>query len=212
MHHGPQLMPKFSFVALLAVLCAKSALASSVDCFEELGRGQPCAVTIGVTPVTIQDNGLLTLPGNKRLQLRLPKDFYVQSLNYDHAADAGLLVLDISDNEVAATLIVLVEPTELKIKWSTKIPAFNASPPLISGQAIYLGAIGTVAKLRLSDGRLLWMQKGLYESDTQAFNSFVRPRKEASTVIFTESKVGTAKYKGIREVRVDDLTGKVLNK
>ncbi len=69
-----------------------------------------------------------------------------------------------------------------------------------------------VAKLNLIDGKIIWQHKNLYERETQAFNSFILPRKEGNIIIFKEDKVSSAKYDGIREIHVDDATGKIISK
>jgi hypothetical protein len=205
-------MFRLFLVTIVAIFSGTASFALGGNCFNEFDSGLPCEVPIGSTTIIIQNNGLFTRSDNNKLKLSLPQGFHLELVDLDCLTANGLIVLTITDGDEAGTLIVSVEPKDMKLKWSTEVPAFNASPLLIEGHAIYLGGIGTVAKLGLKDGQIIWMQTNLYENDTQAFNSFVQPRKDGNTIIFTEQKVSSAKYDGIRDVRVDDLTGKILTK
>ena len=184
-------------------------------CIEEFQRSESCLVTIGTVPIAIRYDGLITGPDNKKLQLPLPKHFSFESTlatTPELIGNSALLVLEITDGDGGATFLALVNPDDLALKWTAEVPAFSPSLPLVFGTALYIGGIGTVAKIDTSGGRALWIVRDLYENETQAFTSFVKPRKEGNIIVFTENKASAAKYPGVREVRVDDFTGRLLSK
>lgn len=173
--------------------------------------GRPCRVYVQGKWLDVTPGGLLTTETHSA-KLTLPEHFYVDEVRYESLGSLAVFVFGITDAEAGSLLVALVDPHAPSIKWSVEIPAFNGSEPLVDGSAVYVAGIGTVAKLSVKDGRILWIHTGLHDRTTQAYNAFVRPRKESGTVVFTESKVGTARYEGIREVRVDDSSGKILSK
>ena len=203
------------FVLMAFVLPSMSdAIADAADCFNEFELSdRPCKIKMGSSDIVMRIDGSLTSPdGAKGVQVSLPKDFYLESVRYELTGNLVVLVLSISDSESGSTLVSVFDPARFVLVWTTEVPSFNASPPLVTDGFVYLGAFGTVAKLDLLSGVRLWMHSGLYERETQAFNSFVQPRKNDDTIVFAEEKTSTAKYKGVREVRVRDSTGKLLSK
>lgn len=194
--------------ALLASAVALSAQAHP-ECMDV--ETTPCSAFIQGAKFTLSTSGEVSA-GSVSVHIPLPNGLYVEEAEFESLGESTLLALGITDVEASSTLLVLINNQPLKVLWSTEIGAFNASPMLVADGAVYLAAIGTVSKVRLNDGKVQWKHGGLYENNTQAYNSFVRPRKEAGVVIFTENKVTPSKYPGTRAVRVEDKTGKILEK
>ncbi len=107
-------------------------------------------------------------------------------------------------------MVALFDPKHSTLKWTFDLGAFNPSPPLVSGGSVYIAGIGTVAKIDDKTGQVIWKHSELYEGDTTAFNSFEKPFKQGDTIIFQEKKTAYENYRGIREIRVDDKSGKIL--
>ena len=194
-------------LALLALSLSFPVMAAAADCSASISW-ENCRIYIQGAWLEISNRGLLKL-GDKSTQLTLPAGFYIESVKYENSGAGTVMSLEVTDIEGSFTLLALVDMTRRKLRWSAEV-GFNASPVLVTDSALYVGAIGMVAKINLHDGRIVWEHRDLYERDTQAFNSFIRPRKEAKTIVFVEAKVGW--YNGVREVSVDDVSGKLLSK
>jgi outer membrane protein assembly factor BamB len=180
-----------------------------------MSRDKPCNIKIRGSVYKVATNGILLIKqtGKKdaEVQIVLPDNFYIDAVQYQINNKNILFIFGITDDESGSTIIVLFDPTNNRLLWSTEIYAFNPSPLLVSQGYIYVGGIGMVAKLKLSDGKIIWQHKDLYERETGAFNSFIMPLREGNIIIFKEAKVSD-KYNGIREVRIDDTTGAIISK
>lgn len=185
-------------------------------CFLMTPGDAPCHLTINDSDYHISSNGVIVLKIIKQkkseVKIVLPEDFYIEAVQYQVINKNIMFTFEMTDGESGSTLIAMFDPSNPVLKWSTEIHAFNPSPLLILQDYIYVGGIGMVAKLNLIDGKIIWQHKNLYERETQAFNSFILPRKEGNIIIFKEDKVSSAKYDGIREIHVDDTTGEIISK
>jgi hypothetical protein len=203
---------RLSVLGLVLLTAASGAAAQSTCHAAELLPGTQCTVTVDGTAAWLDVAGTLSIPNAEPVQIPLPDQLYIESARAHDKEGTTLLVLEVTDVESSSTVLATLDHKTNKLKWSRELPAFNPSPPLLSKDALYIGAIGLVAKVRLSDGGIVWLHRDLYEQDTQAFNAFQKPRLAGSVVVFPEDKVPAAKHSGLREVRVDDRTGKLLSK
>ena len=172
----------------------------------------PCVINIEGNTFVLSNNGTLTI-GSVQQQIQLPAhtyiDWYRDSVMYNNNV---YLSFDVSDGDSGHAIVVSVSLLSKSITWQADLGGFNGSPLLVTDKGVYAGAIGTVVKLNPMSGADLWRHDGLYENDTQAYNSFIRPRESNGEIIFEESKNSSAKYNGTRRVIVDDRTGKILSK
>jgi len=145
-------------------------------------------------------------------KITLPEHFFIESVSHEPIGENFLIILGITDADAGSSVLALFNKKEMEIKWQTEIGAFNISEPLIGKDAIYVGAIGTVAKIDRDTGAIIWRHQWLYESDTGAFNSFIRPVKDGQVVRFIEEKQPRAKYSKPREIVVEDISGDILSK
>jgi hypothetical protein len=197
-------------IVLLMIL--KSSVVGATECWFEEGNDVGCSITVQSVTLRIEPTGSVTAPGKAPQKLPLEKDFYIERVTMEPVGPLLLVVAEVTDSDYGAGLVALVDPVKLTLKWSAKFPAFNISPPLITAKAFYIGGIGTIAKYDSVSGRVVWIARGLYERETGAFNAFQRPRMEGCIVRFVENKTSFAKYRGVREIRVDDASGRIVSK
>ncbi|MFW2373384.1 MAG: hypothetical protein ACN4GM_09720, partial [Gammaproteobacteria bacterium] len=148
------------------------------------------------------EGALLREKDNKSIVFKLPKKFYIESVHFKPLANKIIFTFSISDGDSGSVLISLFDEDKFSFEWQTELFAFNISPALVHNNSIYLGGIGVIAKINLDNGNIIWHHTGLYESETQAYNSFETPRVKDGYIIFTEQKVPDASYPGIREIQV----------
>jgi hypothetical protein len=198
---------------ILAMAFSLAAQSSWLDdpCTMMGDHDKPCVINIEGNKFVILNNGSLAVNSNKQ-QIQLPKnnyiDWYRDSVIYKNNA---YLVFDVSDGDYGHAIVVSVSLTTNVLNWQSSLGGFNSSPLLVTDSGVYAGAIGTIVKFNLKSGEAIWRHKGLYEKDTQAYNSFIRPKESKGTIIFEESKV-SSKYKGTRKIIVDDRSGEILSK
>lgn len=195
-------------VSLLIVSAAGEATECRFDDRADVG----CTISVNSGTIQIQSAGLISAVGKAPVKLPLEEHFYIDRVTVEAAGALALVVAEITDSESAAGIIALVDPVQLRLKWTAQFPAFNISPPLVTEKAFYLAGIGTVAKYDATSGRVIWLTRGLYNGGSGAFNAFQRPIVEGHIVRFIEHKSPMAKYSGVREVRVDDASGRVVGK
>lgn len=173
---------------------------------------KPCVINIEGNNFVISNDGSLVINSEKQ-QIQLPKnnyiDWYKDTVIYKNNA---YLVFDVSDGDYGHAIVVSVSLASNLLNWKSSLGGFNSSPLLVTDSGVYASAIGTVVKLNLKSGEDIWRHEELYEKDTYAYNSFIRPKVSKRTIIFEESKVSFAKYKGTRKIIVDDRSGEILSK
>ncbi len=206
------------YLIAFMLLCNQSSYADgSVDChfMDWESPETPCVYKVGDEKLHIFPSGKIrvsTASKVEEVRVTLPGQFYIESAKYEAVGNSIVFVFGITDAEEGSSILVFYDKNKNNIIWQIEVGAFNASEPLVGIDAIYIGAIGTIAKVDRNTGSILWIHRNLYERDTQAFNAFVRPTREGHLIKFVESKVSTAKYSGIREIVVDDMSGEILNK
>lgn len=200
--------------ALVWIAMTEVAFCQPGSCFMIYLDSPPCQFEFNNSRYQISRDGMMKIKSigtnNYTVKFKLPDSFHIEQVNYQIIDSAILLVFDIDDSEGASSIVAKFDTATKKIKWTTDIGAFNPSPLLIVNNAVYLGCIGTVAKLNFTTGKIIWRHNNLYERTTGAFNSFITPRKEGSLVIFQEKKISTDHYADIRKIHVDDKTGAII--
>lgn len=177
---------------------------------------EPCHYKVGDKIFTVNASGNITYGYDGKpitLVIKLPEYFSIERVRFGEVVENSVAFnFEITDHESGGSVIALVNLSNGIIKWQRDIPAFNSSPLLIINGAVYVGGIGYIAKLNLADGSIAWFHDGLYEHDTQAYNSFDKPFIKGENVVFPESKSPTAKYSGIRSVVVRLNDGSIVSR
>jgi outer membrane protein assembly factor BamB len=200
-------------MALLLLYLLPNASFSQEDACMIMSGEKACDLNIQGSIYHIENSGVLTVKHagkSSAISFRLPNRFLIDEVRYQIHDKNILFVLGITGDDSASALLAHFDLLQGRILWSTEIHAFNISPLLIAGSHVYIGGIGTVAKLRLSDGKIIWKHTDLYESGTGSYNAFELPRKEGNIVIFKE--LSASRRKKIREIHVDDTAGRILSK
>ena len=173
----------------------------------------PCLYDIDGRDYLIHTNGKISLIDTDiTVNITLPEYFQIEGVKHETYEGDILFNFSIRNCDSASTMIVRLASDNLKIKWQTEFIAFNSSQMLIDEGAVYVAGIGTIAKIDINSGSIVWEHDGLYERDSQAFNSFIKPRRDGDLIIFEENKVATAKYFGIRKIIVNRVSGEILSK
>ena len=192
-----------------------SAIASTEDMYCSVleSENEKCQIQTKTHSYSLSAEGVLRREkDNKSTIFSLPEKFYIESIHFNTYATRILFTFSISDGDSGSVLVSLFDEDKFSFEWQTELFAFNISPALIHNNAVYLGGIGVIAKISLIDGKIIWHHFGLYEPETQAYNSFETPIKKNEYIIFREQKVPDASYSGIREIHVLDRTGKIIKK
>jgi hypothetical protein len=158
-----------------------------------------------ITYKTNEENRSITVP--------LPEGFSFETVRYGGLVEENVIFnIEITDFDAGASVIFSINLKNNTLIWKREIPAFNSSELLAENSSIYVGGIGYICKIDDKTGQIIWFHKGLYEPETQAYNGFQKPYVRGDTIVFPESKVPTAKYIGLREVVVNDRTGRITSK
>ena len=205
---------KFSLILLPAMAFA-SALENG-RCYLMDFESGPCLLKINGAKFEISINGMVHyLPsgaGTKKIHIVLPEHYYVEAVQGYSFANCIILNLEISDGDAGSTLVAMLNKPNITLNWTFELGAFNPSPPLVTDDSIYIGGIGTIAKLNLKTGHTVWKHTGLYEKDTGAFNSFIKPIKQGEIIIFKDNSVSKSNQGNIREIRVIEKSGEIIQK
>jgi outer membrane protein assembly factor BamB len=209
----------FTIFNVLLVISPSLAYASVLEkgrCYLMTPDSGPCLLEINDTKYEINANGIITCnphkEGAKSIQVLLPEHFFVEAARaYDFNNDI-IFSLQITDGDGGSTIVAMFNLPSFTLSWAVELGAFNPSPPLVEASSVYIGGIGTIAKIDAKTGRIIWKHTGLYERDTNAFNSFLKPFRRGAMIIFKEQKVSTSKYQGIREIWVNDKSGEIVRK
>lgn len=196
-----------SLAMIISPLIVSVAFSSEETCFM-MGTDKPCDLQINGSSYHIETKGDLLVKHSGRVstaKINLPEYFYIEGVKYQIYENKILFTFGITDDDAGSAIVAQFDPTNYRLLWATEINAFNISPLLISGNYIYVGGIGMVAKLKLVDGNKVWQHRNLYVSGSGIYNSFKLPKKEGKTIIFQDDRSD-------KEVRVDDDTGKILSK
>ena len=192
-----------------------SAIATTEDmsCAVMESEDERCHIQSNTYSYSLSVEGALVREkDHKSIAFKLPENFYIESVRFKPFTNKIIFTFSISDGDSGSVLVSLFDEDNFSFAWQTELFAFNISPALIHNNSIYLGGIGLIAKINLADGKMIWQHFGLYESATQAYNSFETPMIQGEYIIFREQKVPDANYPGIREIQVLDRTGKIIKK
>ncbi len=205
-----------AYIVSISLCFGTFAFANNVNFCNELSWNsakEECFYKISGVSFRIFHNGIVKVDTNDKgeheFQIILPEHFFIESAKYFVVDKSIVFAFGITGADAGSSIVALYDTEGMNLKWQTEIRSFNISEPLIANNAIYIGAFGTIAKIDIRNGVQVWIHKKLYEQDISAFNSFEKPIITGSCVKFIEAKTAAAKYPGVREVIVDDLTGKI---
>ncbi len=204
---------RFLFLILLASYYPSANANTDMDCTLMNPENEKCLIQLKSQSYSITAEGTLTRDkDHKTTVFSLPANFSIESVQFKAFNNKIIFTFSITDGDTGSIFVTLFNEDEFNFEWKTELFAFNTSPVLIHNNSIYLGGIGVVAKLDLYDGRIIWRHTGLYNAETQAFNSFEIPVIKNEYVIFREQKVQGASYPGVKDIHVLDKTGKIIKK
>ncbi|NLI77580.1 MAG: hypothetical protein GX442_14230 [Candidatus Riflebacteria bacterium] len=146
-----------------------------------------------------------------QLQLPLPDDFCIDGFRVQLLGENLLFSLNLSTGTDGATRVILVDPSRPAVVWTAFLETFNFRTLRAAAGFLYVGGLGTVAKLRLSDGTFAWKHEDLYDRGSGSFNSFDEARQEGDHVVFICAPQPT-KGGNPAVIRVDDATGRIVAK
>jgi len=195
-------------VAMIILLSLVSVSFSSEETCYMMSSDKPCDLEIKDSVYHIETKGNLIVKHSGKastIKINLPEYFYIERVEYHIFKNNIVFTFGITDDDSGSAIIAQFDPTHYRLLWATEINAFNISPLLISQNYIYVGGIGMVAKLKITDGKKVWQHRDLYVSGSGIYNSFKLPKKEGNTIVFPDESSD-------REVRVDDATGKILSR
>lgn len=99
-----------------------------------------------------------------------------------------------------------------KPMWKIRFMVPNIGAPVIDGEDAYATAAGTITRIHLADGSMVWKCDTLYNPIRGMFFKFTTPRVYDSTVVFKEQLTGTGNRKKPDSLRVEAATGKLVRK
>jgi len=112
---------------------------------------------------------------------------------------------ELNDRESGWSVVVGVEGSG-KIAYRTELGGFKLAPPAVERSSAYVATIGYIAKVDLTNGKIVWSHKDLMTHDS-AFNVFDVPVVGRSDVVF-RAKV-SPESSGFAEALVDKVTGNI---
>jgi len=175
---------------------------------------ETCEVDTGKFKFQITDEGKISYQLNNsqsNITISLPDGFSFESVrSYEVKNKVAYFNIEISDICSGSSQLFAIDLSNRKLIWQVEIPAFNSSELLISGNYIYVGGMGYIAKIERTTGKKMWFIDSLYERETQAYNGFNKPFILDRNVVFPEDKVG--KYPNTRKVVVDIESGRLIAK
>jgi hypothetical protein len=195
-------------VAIIILLSLVGVSFSAEETCFMMSTDKPCDLQINGSSYHIDTKGDLLVEHSRKvttLKINLPEYFYVEGVKYQIYENKILFTFGITDDDTGSAIIAQFDPINYRILWTTEINTFNISPLLISGNYIYVGGIGMVAKLKLIDGNKVWQHRDLYVSGTGIYNSFKLPKREGKIIIFQDDRSD-------KEVHVNDDNGIILSK
>ncbi len=118
---------------------------------------------------TVTSKGEVISPQGKCL-FSLGNEFPLAQLYFaQRDRDIFLFFTDVDDNG-ASSFVKRVNIDTGQEKWSTETEGFSFSKPLIRGQFAYIGTIGFIGKLKLTNGHFDWKYSSL--GDGEPFGLF----------------------------------------
>lgn len=118
-----------------------------------------------------------------------------------------LLAYELTDGESMWTELVRLDPVTLARRWWVHLPGFNLGPALVRADTAYTTVIGTITKLDLRTGRVLWQLDGLYERG-RYFDAFALPTLRGDTLAVPAARAG--RHAAADTVQVRASTGHVI--
>lgn len=142
----------------------------------------------------------------KELKLPVSKGSIIERVFFQSYDNDQLLAFETNNGEEAMGYVCRITLVSLKLAWCQHIPGFNVYP-MMSNNALYVGAIGYVASINPASGKIIWAHDGLYAKDN-TFN-IVCPALETDTSIAFYATTGIKKLP-VKKMTVDRKSGKIL--
>jgi len=112
-----------------------------------------------------------------------------------------------TDFDTGESFIAKINVEKSEIIWKVRGFGFNLGTPMILDSVAYIATIGTIGKINLDSGKVIWRQYDLYDSKKSAFNSFDEIEVKGENAIFISKNW---KHKSMDSVIVNDKTGEIV--
>ena len=180
---------------------------------DSLCQGDTFAYKIDGFVYIISPGGHVKIIGqnNKTGNLKLSVSSNCMGIIYHYAIMNSKLILIYEENcgGDSEGYITMLNALTYEKYWENGGIAFNIGEPLLCDNHVYLTGIGFIAKLNLGTGKYVWKYDDLYESGSQYFAGFKKPKRDGMKIIFEEDVSGSRKRKP-NKIVVDDTTGKIV--
>jgi hypothetical protein len=164
----------------------------------------------GKVVAIIWNNNVASLPKDNQweiLDLTIEENYHIERLWYTKFNNDLIIVYETSNFDYSGSYIARIDMSKKISIWITPIGAFNLGEPAFRDQYMYMTSIGFAAKLDLRTGEYVWKHGGLYNQQTQDFNSFQRPVFNGDRVVFQGNNPTSDVSK---RIEVKDSTGEVV--
>ncbi len=113
-------------------------------CFMMEKSKGPCSYSVNGRTYFIHADGRIEFEVKSEyrvLAFDLPKYFEIESVKYEEIDQDIIFNLSVTDYESGSTIIARFSPEKGKVLWQASLCAFNSSPLLVNGNAIYVGVL-----------------------------------------------------------------------
>lgn len=132
-------------------------------------------------------SGLATAKRQRPTQFPLDKDEWISRLMVIERGDSVFFAFDTESGGYGRGVLCRVATKSGAIHWCRNVPGYNIFAAIANDGAIFVGAIGLLARVDPKTGIFRWKQSGLYSKD-KTFNIFCAPEEQGEWI----SMYGTA--------------------
>lgn len=163
---------------------------------------------------SVSAKGVLTVSGPATTQPQRPTKFplekneWISRLLAIERGESLFLAFDTDDGDSGRGVLCRVTIKSGSIRWCRNVPGFNTFGAIANDGAVFVGAIGFLARVDPKTGAFRWKQSGLYTKD-KTFNIFCAPEEESGRI----SMYGTTGVPSTigKRVVLDRQSGKIIS-
>jgi len=133
--------------------------------------------------------------------------WFIDTLAYAPYQDDLIIAYVTTNLHSSQSNVARIDGDTLTPLWASDSFSSNMSSPIIKGSAIYFAAHGSIAKIHIPTGEIIWKHTSLYDSETSDFSSFRMPIFSDDKVIFQGDNIFS---KCPKRIEVDDYSGNIL--